>query len=69
VDVIEVTWKQDQPQFLYLITKGWKTGRNHIWFVSYDRYYIVQNLKKKQTGFKILWSGRDIQARPAQKGL
>jgi deazaflavin-dependent oxidoreductase (nitroreductase family) len=33
------------PQFLYLATTGWKTGRQHrieIWFVEYDgRYYIV----------------------------
>jgi deazaflavin-dependent oxidoreductase (nitroreductase family) len=34
-----------QPQFLYLATTGWKTGRQHrieIWFVEYNgRYYIV----------------------------
>jgi deazaflavin-dependent oxidoreductase (nitroreductase family) len=36
---------QQQPQFLYLTTIGWKTGRQHkveIWFVEYDgRYYII----------------------------
>jgi deazaflavin-dependent oxidoreductase (nitroreductase family) len=45
-----VTIKQDQ-QFLYLTTKGWKTGREHrieIWFVSYaDKYYIVSERKQK----------------------
>ena len=34
-----------QPEFLYLTTKGWKTGRQHkieIWFVELEgRYYIV----------------------------
>jgi deazaflavin-dependent oxidoreductase (nitroreductase family) len=34
-----------QPQFLYLTTKGWKTGRQHeieIWFVELKgRHYIV----------------------------
>ena len=40
--------EQDQ-QFLYLTTKGWKTGRQQrieIWFVSYaDKYYIVSERK------------------------
>ena len=35
----------NQAQFLYLITIGWKTGRQHrieIWFVDYnDKYYII----------------------------
>jgi deazaflavin-dependent oxidoreductase (nitroreductase family) len=39
-----VTIEQEQ-QFLYLTTKGWKIGREHrieIWFVSYaDKYYIL----------------------------
>jgi deazaflavin-dependent oxidoreductase (nitroreductase family) len=34
-----------QPQFLYLTTTGWKTGNQHrieIWFVEYNkRYYIM----------------------------
>ena len=34
-----------KPQFLYLTTHGWKTGKQHrieIWFVEYnERYYIV----------------------------
>ena len=46
-----MTGKQDQPQFLYLTTKGWKTGRHHkieIWFVYYvDRYYVVSERKEK----------------------
>ena len=41
----------EQQQFLYLTTKGWKTGRQHtieIWFVSYaDRYYVVSEGKEK----------------------
>jgi hypothetical protein len=36
------------PQFLYLTTKGWKTGKQHrieIWFVQYNkRYYIMSEL-------------------------
>ena len=35
----------NNPQFLYLTTKGWKTGRQHkieIWFVEYEnKYYIM----------------------------
>lgn len=45
-----MTIRQEQ-QFLYLTTKGWKTGRQHkveIWFVSYaDRYYILSERKEK----------------------
>jgi len=35
----------EEEQFLYLTTKGWKTGKEHrieIWFVSYDdKYYVI----------------------------
>lgn len=35
----------NNPQFLYLTTKGWKTGGQHkieIWFVEYEnKYYIM----------------------------
>ena len=38
-------------QFLYLTTKGSKTGRQHrieIWFVSYvDKYYIMSERREK----------------------
>jgi deazaflavin-dependent oxidoreductase (nitroreductase family) len=34
-----------QPQFLYLTTLGWKTGKQHrieIWFAEHsERYYII----------------------------
>jgi deazaflavin-dependent oxidoreductase (nitroreductase family) len=34
-----------QPQFLYLTTHGWKSGKKHgieIWFVEHNkRYYII----------------------------
>jgi deazaflavin-dependent oxidoreductase (nitroreductase family) len=50
LDVIEVSNEQEQ-QFLYLTTKGWKSGRQHrieIWFVSYaDRYYVISEHKQK----------------------
>jgi deazaflavin-dependent oxidoreductase (nitroreductase family) len=43
--------KEQEQQFLYLTTKGWKTGREHrieIWFVSYaDKYYIISERKEK----------------------
>lgn len=35
-----------QEQFLYLTTKGWKTGHNHqieIWFVQHDRNYYIMS--------------------------
>ena len=35
----------NQPDFLYLTTIGWKTGKHHkieIWFVEYNkRYYVI----------------------------
>jgi deazaflavin-dependent oxidoreductase (nitroreductase family) len=37
--------------FLYLTTKGWKTGRHHkieIWFVSHaGKYYVISERKEK----------------------
>jgi deazaflavin-dependent oxidoreductase (nitroreductase family) len=46
-----MTSEQEQPQFLYLTTKGWKTERQHkieIWFVSFaDRYYVVSERTEK----------------------
>jgi deazaflavin-dependent oxidoreductase (nitroreductase family) len=40
-----------QPQFLYLTTKGWKTGREHkieIWFVEHGgKYYIVSEWREQ----------------------
>ncbi len=36
---------ENQPQFLYITSTGWKTGNPHrieIWFVEYNkRYYIL----------------------------
>jgi deazaflavin-dependent oxidoreductase (nitroreductase family) len=44
-----VTNEQEQ-QFLYLTTKGWKTEKQHrieIWFVSYaDKYYVISERKE-----------------------
>jgi deazaflavin-dependent oxidoreductase (nitroreductase family) len=38
------------PQFLYLTTIGWKTGKQHrieIWFVEYNkRYYLISERRK-----------------------
>ena len=36
----------ERQDFLYLTTKGWKTGKHHtireIWFVGYDgKYYVL----------------------------
>ncbi len=40
-----------QLQFLYLTTKGWKTGKVHeieIWFVEQNKkYYVLSEHKKK----------------------
>jgi deazaflavin-dependent oxidoreductase (nitroreductase family) len=42
---------EQEQQFLYLTTKGWKTGRQHrieIRFVSSaDKYYIISEHKEK----------------------
>jgi deazaflavin-dependent oxidoreductase (nitroreductase family) len=42
---------RSQSQFLYLTTKGWKTGKLHrieIWFVEQDKkFYILSERKKK----------------------
>lgn len=46
-----MTTSPSQSQFLYLTTKGWKTGKLHkieIWFVEQDeKYYILSERKKK----------------------
>lgn len=53
---------QSQPQFLFLTSRGWKTGNPHIieiWFIDYNEgYYViserlesahwVQNIKHDQ---------------------
>jgi hypothetical protein len=50
VDVIEVSNERGH-QFLYLTTKGWKSGRQHrieIWFVSHaSKYYVLSERKEK----------------------
>jgi F420H(2)-dependent quinone reductase len=42
---------EQEQQFLYLSTRGWKTGTQHrieIWFVSNaDNYYIISERKEK----------------------
>ena len=42
---------EQEQQFLYLTTRGWKTGIQHrieIWFVSYaDRHYVTAERKEK----------------------
>jgi hypothetical protein len=44
----------NEPQFLYLTTIGWKTGNPHeieIWFVAHDgRYYVVSELHERRIG-------------------
>jgi hypothetical protein len=46
-----------QLQFLYLTTKGWKTGKVHeieICFVEQnEKYYVLSEHKKKHMGFRI----------------
>jgi hypothetical protein len=41
----------NQSQFLYLIIKGWKTGKHHrieIWYVDYNyKYYIMSEQQKR----------------------
>ena len=41
----------DEPQFLYLTTTGWRSGRLHrieIWFVEVDgRYYLCSELGER----------------------
>ena len=40
-----------EVQFIYITTKGWKTGRQHtieIWFVKYkERYYVMSEGKQR----------------------
>jgi len=52
-----------EPQFLYLTTTGWKSGKAHeieIWFVRYGaRYYLVSEM-----GEKAHWV-QNIQRQPA----
>jgi hypothetical protein len=41
----------NKSQFLYLTTRGWKTGKQHtieIWFVGYgQRYYVMSERRYK----------------------
>jgi len=41
----------NESQFLYLTTRGWKTGKQHtieIWFVGYrQRYYVISERRYK----------------------
>jgi F420H(2)-dependent quinone reductase len=41
---------EQEHQFLYLTTKGWKTGKQHkieIWFISYaHKYYVLSERKE-----------------------
>ena len=41
----------NESQFLYLTTRGWKTGKQHtieIWFVGYlQRYYVMSERRYK----------------------
>lgn len=41
----------NQPQFLYLDTRGWKTGKKHqieIWFVEHEgKYYIMSERRER----------------------
>lgn len=43
--------KPPEPQFLYLTTTGWKSGRKHrieIWFVEYEnKFYILSEGKER----------------------
>ena len=41
----------NQSQFLYLVTSGWNTGKEHrieIWFVEYNkRYYVISEHRER----------------------
>ena len=44
----------NESQFLYLTTRGWKTGKQHtieIWFVEYLQSYYVMS----ERGYKAHW--------------
>lgn len=42
---------ETEPQYLYLTTRGWKTGRDHtieIWFVAHGGcYYLVSEHRER----------------------
>ena len=41
----------NQSQFLYLVTSGWNTGKEHrieIWFVEYNKRYYVISERREQ---------------------
>jgi hypothetical protein len=46
-----VAGSHSKSSFLYLITKGWKSGQEHkieIWFVEYNKkYYIMSETMEK----------------------
>jgi hypothetical protein len=42
----------NEPQFIYLTTRGWKTGNQHrieIWFVEYQQRYYVMSERRYQS--------------------
>lgn len=72
-----------QPQFLYLTTVGWKTGRAHqieIWFVEHSgKYYVVSEhyershwvrniLRNPQVEFRVGDKAFHGTARPVEPG-
>ena len=41
----------NDPQFIFLTTRGWKTGNQHtieIWFVEYQQRYYVMSERRYQ---------------------
>ncbi len=56
-----------ETQYLYLTTKGWKTGRLHeieIWFVVYqERYYLVAEHREKAHWVKNIMNNPQVRLR------
>ena len=61
----------DEPQFLYLTTTGWKSGKAHeieIWFVEHGgRYYLVSEHFEKSHWVQNIQHKPDITFRVGER--
>ena len=62
-----------EEQFLYLTTKGWKTGENHqveIWFVKQgEKYYAVSEMSERSHWVQNIRHNPTVAFRVGKKSL
>lgn len=62
-----------EDQFLYLTTKGWRTGKKHqveIWFVKHgEKYYIVSETGERSHWVQNIKHNPTVAFRVGEKSL